>query len=71
MYCSRIARHHVQGQARAKALFALRYCLADLAPTGVFEEMEGLPLVPLADGSHGQFKVCVHDCVIFMCHICA
>lgn len=46
-----------QGQARAKALFALRYCLSDLAPTGVYEEMEGLPLIPLADGSHGQFQV--------------
>lgn len=51
--------------ARKNCLLLLRYCLSDISITsgrggartvGGYEELSGLPLVPLADGSHGVFS---------------
>ncbi|CAM9522156.1 unnamed protein product [Phaeothamnion confervicola] len=38
------------GNPRENALFLLAYCLEDLVPAGTYQELQGLPLLPLADG---------------------
>lgn len=50
-------------KARSNCVLLLHYCLEDLgalaggrSDTGGYKDLAGLPLVPLADGSHGVFR---------------
>lgn len=57
--------HSGNPRARSNCILLLHYCLEDLGAvaggrgsndTGGYNELSGLPLVPLADGSHGVFR---------------
>ncbi|CAM9585836.1 unnamed protein product, partial [Chrysoparadoxa australica] len=43
--------------ARPDALILLRYVLSDIRKTGAYNQLAGVPLVPLADGSHGRLEL--------------